>query len=293
MKHELWRAGFRRKISVLTTRSSRRNGKIRVSFVAFGLFLLAALLSELWIPGDPTYMNLANTQMPPCREFWFGTDSMGRDVFSMVFYGGRISLCIGFLSSGISAVCALLIGGCSAFATPRIRHCLMRMTEIFLSVPQLLMLLFLQAILGRASVLSISIVIGVTGWESMAKTFCTEIRQICQSEFVCAARTMGGHFPYIFRKHLTPHLLSSIIFMILMQMRTAIATEATLSFLGLGLPLSVISWGSMLSMAQSAVLQGTWWMLVFPGAFILLTLICFTDLEEAVREHFGHSGRSL
>lgn len=232
---------------------------------------------------DPAYMDLANSSVGPNREFWFGTDTMGRDIFSMIWSGGRVSLLIGILSTAISTVTAILIGALSGCAPAWADELLMRLTDILLSVPSLLLVVFLQAILGEAGIVSLSLVIGLTGWMSMAKIVRTQVKQIRNSEYVLAARCMGGGFFYILFRHLAPNFISSIMFMAVMNVRSAIAAESTLSFMGIGLPLSVVSWGSMLSLAENALLSGAWWMIVIPGIFLVTTLLCITSLGEYLR----------
>ena len=129
----------------------------------------------------------------------------------------------------------------------------MRFTEIFLSIPSLLLVVLLQAILGKANVLSLSLVIGLTSWTSIAKVVRTEVRQIRNSEYVIASRCMGGGFFHILWKHLAPNFISTIMFMVIMNVRSAIISESTLSFMGIGLPVEVISWGSMLSLSEKGV----------------------------------------
>ena len=123
-------------------------------------------------------------------------------------------------------------------------------THLILSIPNLLLIIFLQAIMGRATIGSISIVIGLTSWFGIAKIIRTEVRQLRSSEYVIAAKCMGGSFWHILWKHLAPNFVSSIMFMVVMNVRSAIVAESTLSFLGIGLPLDVISWGSMLSLGR-------------------------------------------
>ena len=221
--------------------------------VAAGLFLgllvLGCLFCELIMTKDPSYMDLKNCSVMPCREFLFGTDTMGRDIFSMIWYGGRISLAIGLLSTLISTVIAVLFGAVSGCAPAWLDALLMRLTEIFLSVPNLLLVIFLLAAAGKSNVITISAVIGMTSWTSIAKVVRTEVRQIRNSEYVIASRCMGGSFFYILWHHLAPNFFSSIMFMVVMNIRSAIVAESTLSFMGIGLPLEVISWGSMLSLS--------------------------------------------
>lgn len=139
-----------------------------------------------------------NCSVMPCREFLFGTDTMGRDIFSMIWYGGRISLAIGLLSTLISTVIAVLFGAVSGCAPAWLDALLMRLTEIFLSVPNLLLVIFLLAAAGKSNVITISAVIGMTSWTSIAKVVRTEVRQIRNSEYVIASRCMGGSFFYIY-----------------------------------------------------------------------------------------------
>ena len=151
------------------------------------LIIAGGCLFCKWImPKDPSYMDLKNYTVAPCREFLFGTDTMGRDIFSMIWYGGRQSLFIGFVATMISTSIAIIFGTVSGLAPEWLDMLLMRMTEILLSIPNLLLVIFLQAILGKANVLSLSLVIGVTSWTSIAKVVRTEVRQLRSNEYVVA-----------------------------------------------------------------------------------------------------------
>ena len=242
---------------------------------------------------DPSYMDLQHVSAAPCREFLFGTDTMGRDIFSMIWYGGRISLAIGVLATAISTVIAVVLGALSGSAPVWLDNLLMRLTEILLSVPNLLLVVLIQAILGKATLWSISLVIGLTSWTSIAKVVRTEVRVLRGSEYVQAARCMGGSFLHILRVHLAPNFLPSILFMVIMNVRGAMLAESTLSFLGLGLPLEVVSWGSMLSLSEKALLTGSWWMIVIPGVFLVATLLSLTEIGNAIRRSLGHSQKIL
>lgn len=252
--------------------------------MVLGAVVLGCLLLPLLLSGDPAHMDLAHCNVPPCRAFFFGTDAMGRDIFSMIWYGGRISLLIGFVSTAISTAIAILFGSLSGLAPPWLDSLLMRLAEIILSIPGLLLVVLIQAALGEATVWSISLVIGVTSWTSVAKVVRTEVRQIRESEYVVASRCMGGGFFHILRRHLTPNFLPAIMFMVVMNIRGAIVSESTLSFLGIGLPLEVISWGSMLSLAEKALLGNCWWIILIPGLFLVATLVCMTELGNYLRK---------
>lgn len=268
-------------------------GKPIVSAVVLGLIVLGCLACDLFIPKDPTYMDLYHANAAPNGEFWFGTDSMGRDIFSMIWYGGRISLFIGFFSTLISTAIAVIFGAVSGLAPKWLDDLLMRLTEIFLSIPSLLLIILIQAILGKANVMSISLVIGITSWTSIAKVVRTEVRQLRASEYVVAARCMGAGFWRILRKHLAPNFISSIMFMVVMNVRSAITAESTLSFMGIGLPLEIISWGSMLSLSEKAMLSGAWWIILIPGLFLVVTLLCVTNIGSYLRKNANRKESNL
>jgi len=263
----------------------RRNRRFPVlSAVVLGLILLGCLGCEWIMTKDPSYMDLAHCNAAPGSEFWFGTDTLGRDIFSMIWYGGRVSLEIGFLSTAISTVIAIVFGALSGVAPEWADAILMRFTEILLSIPNLLLIIFLQAVLGKANILSISLVIGLTEWTSIAKVVRTEVRQLRGCEYVIASRCMGAGFFHILRKHLTPNFISSIMFMVVMNIRGAIVAESTLSFMGIGLPVEQISWGSMLSLSERALMTNSWWMILIPGFFLIVTLLCVTNLGDDLRQ---------
>lgn len=268
-------------------------GKPIVSIVLLSIIILGCLFCELFIPKDPTYMDLYHANMAPNSEFWFGTDTMGRDIFSMIWYGGRISLFIGFFATLISTAIAILIGAISGLAPKWLDDALMRLTEIFLSIPNLLLIILIQAILGKANIQTISLVIGITSWTSIAKVVRTEVRQIRNSEYVVAARCMGAGFFRILWKHLTPNFVSSIMFMVVMNIRSAIGAESTLSFMGIGLPLEIISWGSMLSLSEKALSSGSWWIILTPGIFLVVSLLCVTNIGNYLRKNVNRKESNL
>ena len=253
------------------------------SVTILAIIIIGCIICEIFIPYDPTRMMLDQISQPPSGAHIFGTDTLGRDLFSVVWHGGRISITVGLLATLISTVIAVIYGTAAGLAGKKVDDLLMRFTEILLSIPQILMVIFIQAIWGDATVLSISVVIGITGWMAVAKMVRSEVKQLRNAGFVLAARTMGAGFFYILRKHLMPNFMSAIMFMIVTNIGSAIAMEATLSFMGLGLPTDIISWGSLMSLSQRAMLTGAWWILLIPGVFLVVTLICITDIGEYMR----------
>ena len=263
------------------------------SCIVLAIILLGCFFCEFIMTKDPTYLDLVNYSRKPCKEFLFGTDTLGRDIFSMIWYGGRISITIGILSTVISTFIAIVFGSISGLAPEWLDTLLMRATEILLSIPNLLLVILIQAILGDANVFSISLVIGITSLTSIAKVVRTEVRQIRNSEYVVASRCMGAGFFHILWKHLTPNFVSSIMFMVVMNVRSAIVSESTLSFMGIGLPIEIISWGSMLSLSENALLTGSWWIIFIPGLFLVATLMCLTEIGNYLRRNVNRKQSNL
>lgn len=263
------------------------------SLAVFAVILIGCFIGSLFLTKDPAYMDLSNCNAAPDREFFFGTDNMGRDIFSMIWYGGRISLLIGFLATFLSTFLAVLVGSVSGCAPAWIDGVLMRATELILSIPSLLLTVFLQAAAGRANVYSLAVVIGLTGWMNMAKVVRTEVLQLKHTEYVMAARCLGGGFFHLFCRHLVPNFVPSILFMAVMSVRNAMAAEATLSFMGLGLPTETVSWGSMLSMAENALLSRAWWSVLIPGIFLAGTIFCLTNLGNYMRKSINKRHSNL
>ena len=271
----------------------RLDGIPLVSLAVLAAIILGCLACDLLMTHDPTYLDLAHCSQAPNGTFYFGTDAMGRDLFSGIWCGGRISLTIGVLATLLSTAVATVYGTVSGLAPQWLDTLLMRLTELFLSVPNLLLIVFLQAILGQANAGSISVTIGLTSWASIAKIVRTEVRQLRHSEYVLAARAMGGGFFHVLMRHLFPNFFSAILFMVVMNLRGAIVAESTLSFLGLGLPLEAVSWGSMLSLSEKALLSGAWWVILIPGAFLIAVLLCVTNLGNYLRRQASRKESNL
>ena len=262
-----------------------------LSFVLIGLLIIGCLFADLFCK-DPSYMDLANCSRAPGGAFLFGTDTLGRDLFSCIWHGGRVSLTIGFLSTAISTLLAVVYGTASALAPEAVDHLMMRLVDLLLAVPSLILVLFVQALAGK-TVIGMSIAIGLCGWFSMAKIVRTEVKRVKTSSFVTVSECMGGGFFHILYWHLAPNFFPSILFMIIMNIRTAIAEESTLSFLGLGLPIETISWGSMLALAQNAFVMRAWWIIVIPGVFIVGLFLCLTNIGGWLQERMNHKQRML
>lgn len=250
-----------------------------VLFIIVSLCILAPLITSI----DPTNMKLSQVFRSPCRDYIFGTDHLGRDIFSRVLYGGRISIIIGVLSMLISTVIGAVYGSVSGYCGGIVDDIMMRFIDIMISIPSLLIMILIQSMLQNNKISSIIFVISITSWMNIAKVVRSEVLELKQREFVLASRIMGADFMYIMKKHLIPNYAISIIYMSAVNSANAIMAETTLSFLGLGLPIDVPSWGSMLMDARGSILLNKWWVALFPGVFMISTIFCITNIGEYIR----------
>lgn len=254
-----------------------------ISIAILGAIVLGCILSQYIGVRDSNYMYLKEVNQPPSGVHLFGTDTLGRDMFAMIWHGGRVSIYIGVLATIITTSLAVVYGTINGLVNRTMDDSMMRFTELILSIPSILIVIFLQAIIGNATPTSIAIIIGLTSWMNIAKVVRSEVRQIRNSDYVLAARIMEGGFFYILWKHLLPNFISAIMFMVITNIGQAIGTEATLSFLGIGLPTNVISWGSLMSLSEKALLTNSWWIILIPGIFLVTMLICITNIGEYIR----------
>ena len=251
--------------------------------------VLLGLLADVLASGEPGYMDYAAAAQPPSAAHLLGTDALGRDVLAMLLHGGRTSLLIGLGAAAISAAIGSAYGCLAALCPAWLEDLLLRGAELLLSLPGILLAILLQAALGEASVWSLCLVIGGTSWMEIAKIVRSEVRQTRGQEYILAAQGMGGGFFYLLFRHFAPAFFSSIAFQAVGGIGSAIGLEATLSFLGIGLPVEAVSWGSLLQASQRALLTGQWWMILLPGAVLVAALLSFLQLAEALR--FGSAGR--
>ena len=264
-----------------------------ISIIILSIIVIGSVFSSFIMTHEPTYMDLASSNLAPNKTFLFGTDSMGRDIYSMIWYGGKISLFIGLFSTVISTVIGIVYGSISGSASELVDDAMMRFTEIILSIPSILIIIFVQAILGNSNPVSMSIVIGITSWMNISKIVRTEVRQIRNSEYILAAKSMGGGFFYVLKQHLLPNFVASIMFMVVTNIGAAIGTESTLSFLGIGLPIEIVSWGSMLSLSEEALLSNRWWIILIPGIFLVTTFVCITNIGNYIRKNNNKKSSNL
>lgn len=233
------------------------------------LLVLVALLAGLIAPFDPFAITNEVLQ-PPSALHLFGTDDLGRDIFSAVVHGARTSLLVGLAAAGTATVVGLLVGSLAGYAGGLVDDLLMRVSELFQIIPRFFLALIMVALLG-SNIWLIVLLLGLTYWPGTARLVRAQILSLRARDYITAARAIGVPDAQILLRHLLPAALPPVITLAALQVGGAILVEAGLSFLGLG-DRSVVSWGMLLNDAQQFV-RRAWWMSVFPGAAITLTVL--------------------
>jgi peptide/nickel transport system permease protein len=251
---------------------------------------LSALLAPLISPQDPLKTQAADNLLPPSHEHFFGTDDMGRDVFSRILYGGRVSLTVGFLATFVSLIFGLIIGGVSGYFGGLLDNILMRLTDLFLSFPTLFVLILLSSLLRetrmnflRSGMLPVVFVIALLSWMGLARLVRASFLSLREQEFVESARAVGAGNLRIIVRHILPNSLSAIIVNSTLFVAYSIITESGLSYLGFGVQPPTSTWGNMLNRAQIYVYVAPW-LGIFPGLMIFLTVIAINYIGDGLRD---------
>jgi len=262
---------------------------------AFASLVILVLLAMLAITGpllsSHTYFetNLTQKNLVPTRDSWFGTDDLGRDMFTRICYGARISLFVGITAASIDLIIGVLWGGIAAFAGGRVDTLLMRIADILYAIPYLLIVIMLMVVMGTGLV-PIIIALTITGWINMARIVRGQIFQLKEQEYILAATALGAGRRRILFKHLIPNVMGPIIVTMTLTIPTAIFTEAFLSFLGLGVQAPMASWGTMANDGLPAMRYYPW-RLFFPAAFISITMLSFNLLGDGLRDALDPKSR--
>lgn len=257
------------------------------AFAWVGLALLAAIvlvaiLAPVIAPHDPLTQDIVNQFLPPSPEFWLGTDSYGRDVLSRIIYGARISLIVGLLSILIAMTVGTILGVLSGYIGGRFDAFVMAVVDLMLSFPSLLLGMLVAAVLG-ASLENLIIAIAVTEIAPFVRLARAPTLVLKEQDFVQAARSLGCGHGRIMRVHILPNLSSDILVMGSLWMATAIRTEASLSFIGLGVKPPTATWGGMIREGFENILDA-WWLAVFPSVFVFLTVLALNLLGDGLRD---------
>jgi len=256
-------------------------------FAMAGGAVVIALFVFSWLaphvsPYNPDDLDLYNVLMPPSMAHWFGTDELGRDVFTRVIFGARISLKVGFVAVGIAAVIGTVLGLVAGFYGGWIDNILMRLVDIMLCFPTFFLILAVIAML-EPSIWYIMIIIGLTGWMGVARLVRAEVLSIRELDYVTAARALGARDARIIFRHILPNALSPVLVSATLGVAGAILTESALSFLGIGVQPPTPSWGNILTSGKD-YLEFAWWLSLFPGLAILVTVLSYNLLGEGIRD---------
>lgn len=253
------------------------------------VFMVAA--APLLTPYSPTDQNLRDRFHPPSAEHWMGTDDLGRDMWTRVLYGGRISLTVGLLAMGISIVVGAVVGLVSGYYGGWVDSLLMRITEIFLSIPRLFVLIamgmFLRTLntplIRPGSFAPIAFVIGALAWMGVARLVRAATLELREREFVQAAKALGASDARILFTHILPNVASPIIVSATLGLAGAIISESGLSYLGFGVQLPTPTWGNMLSNTQNQMTIAPW-TAIFPGLMIFIVVVAINYLGDGLRD---------
>ncbi|PKG25340.1 ABC transporter permease [Niallia nealsonii] len=263
------------------------------------LVILLAIFAPAISPHDPAKVNSANILKPPfwmeggSLEFILGTDNLGRDVLSRIIYGSRVSLLVGICAVIVSGAIGAFLGIISGFLGGWVDALIMRITDAFLALPSILIMLVLIGVFGP-SLTTLILVMGFTDWVSYTRLVRGEVLSLKERDFIRAAHSIGTKKSSIMTKHLLPNVFSTFIVISTLNVASAIISESSLSFLGLGIQPPTVSWGYMLSEGQ-AYLSTSWWIATFPGIAITITVIGITFLGDWLRDvmdPFQQGGRS-
>jgi peptide/nickel transport system permease protein len=281
----------------LILRRFRRHHLAVVATVVLTLIVLVTIFAPVIAPYDPNALNPAEKLQNPSADHWFGTDDVGRDIFSRVLYGGRVSLVIGVAATLVALLIGTLIGAMSGYFGGLIDNALMRLVDVFLSFPSLFILIVLATVIRTnshlrqysGSIWPIATVIGILAWMGLARIVRASFLSLREKEFVEAARAAGAGNMRIMFRHILPGSIGPIIVQGTLLIAAAIITESGLSYLGFGVQPPTATWGTLLDDAQSHM-QTLPMFAIAPGVMIFLVVMCINYVGDGLRDAFDPYG---
>jgi ABC-type dipeptide/oligopeptide/nickel transport system permease subunit len=262
----------------------RRDGRAWFGALVVFLMVFAAVAAPLIARHDPTDIDLVNQLQPPSASHWMGTDVQGRDVWARLVYGARISLSVGLVSQGIALALGLALGLVAGYYGRWVDEIVMRLADITLAFPTLLLLIALVAAL-QPSLVVVFLTIGLVGWAGMARLVRGQVLVVRELEYVQAMRALGARNVRIITRHVLPAVVAPVLIAATLGVAAAIMAEAALSFLGLGVQPPTPSWGAMIAGGRDlSQLRGAPWTSLFPGLAIGMTVLGFNLLGDALRD---------
>ena len=266
----------------LVKRLAKENKVAVVSFVIIVLFILAAVFAPKLTPYSFSQMDLMNRLSPPSKAHLFGTDEGGRDIFTRMLYGARISLLVGVVPTILSMILGALLGVIAGYCGGFIDALIMRIADIMLAFPSMLLAMVIMYTLGDG-LINIFITLALVNWASVARIVRAETLQLKEREFIEAARVIGVSRELIIRRHLLPNCLPTLIVLFTLNIPSSILTESSLSFLGLGIQAPMASWGLMVNTGRQYLYNAPWLSFV-PSIAIMLIVLAFNFLGDGLRD---------
>ncbi|MEK7770991.1 MAG: ABC transporter permease, partial [candidate division NC10 bacterium] len=263
-------------------RTFKRNRLAVCAGIVVGILVVLAVLAPLLAPWDPNKPDTRRILAGPSASHWLGTDQLGRDVLSRVLYGARISLAVGFISVGIAAVIGIILGSAAGYHGGLADAVIMRVVDLMLVFPRFFLLLAVLAFL-QPSIWTIMAVIGVTGWMGVARLVRAEFLTLKEREFVIWSESVGASASRVIFRHILPNAMAPVLVAMTLGIPAAILTESGLSFLGLGVQPPYATWGNILNDGKDSI-EIAWWMTVYPGLAILVTVLSYNLLGEGIRD---------
>ena len=273
----------------LAWRRFRRHKLAMGSAVILIILGLTAIFAKFVTPYGFRQIDILNAFKGPSAKHWFGTDELGRDLFTRVIYGGRISLSVGLAVAFVAGTVGAIVGGVAGYYGGWIDNIMMRVTDLFLSIPFLVILIVASRILGN-STWDIIIILSLFFWMGDARIVRGVFLSLKEKEFVEAARASGARDRRIIFRHILPNVTGPVVVNLTLLVAAAILTESALSFLGFGIKPPTPSWGNLLSDSESAIFTAPW-LVYFPGIFILVTVLCVNFLGDGLRDALDPHGK--
>jgi peptide/nickel transport system permease protein len=278
--------------ALMTRVRSAFRGMPKCSLFVLTVAIICAIFAPFLAPADPIQTNRTNILVPPSlSQHLLGTDHLGRDTLSRLIYGARISVTVGFLAVFVSGAVGTLIAMVSGVLRGWVDVVLMRITDAFLALPYLVVAVTVVAILG-SSLVNVILVIGLLRWMTYARTIRGEVLRLVEMDFVRLARVAGISRYRIIMRHIFPNIVNTLLVLGTLEVGSAVITEASLSFLGLGIPRPLPSWGAMLAESQTYVFTA-WWLPLFPGIVITLLVMASNLTGDWLRDRFDPTRRQL
>lgn len=265
-------------------RRLRENKLAMFGLIIIVILLIMAIIGPYFNAFSYDQQNLAEGKnLHPNSVHWFGTDSLGRDLWTRAWYGARISLLIGFVATAIELCIGAIYGGISGTVGGRLDDVMMRIAEILYSIPYMLIVILMMMVLGRG-LAPLILALVITGWLNMARLVRGQVLQLKQQDYVQASEALGASTMWKLKKHLLPNTMGPILVNVTLSVPSAIFAESTLSFIGLGVQAPMASWGSMANDAIQAFMMGNGYQLFVPAFLISLTMFGFNVLGDGLRD---------